>query len=138
MSAPRAESGAIIIPFPLRRPVVEHLTVEDRIGACEWEATAALFGYDRMIIHERLPNDPPDVANFLSIYRAGEKWATWCLARRGGALLAWACGTGADVGRFRTIGEALTAVLLTPASGLSRAGALARLPRPALARAVSP
>jgi hypothetical protein len=141
MSAPRAESGAIIIPFPVRGPVGEHLTVEDRIAACDWEATAILFGYDRMIIHERLPSDPPDVANFLSIYRAGEQWATWCLARRGGSLLAWACATGADIGRFRTIGEALTAILLTPASaaGLSRAGAIS--PRPSrlpLARAVSP
>lgn len=108
-----AERG-IVVPFVLRRPATQHLTARDRIEACRWDEAARLFGYDRLVIHERLSSDPPEVGNFLSIYRTGEPWATWGLARRDDEIFAWNCATGADIGVFESVNAALLAILPPP------------------------
>jgi hypothetical protein len=100
---------AIIIPFA-GRVSRTGLSLRDRMEVASWQAQADHYGYDRMVIHERAACDPPDVDSFLSIYRQGEAWARWGLARCGSTVLAWCSVTGADIGRYATIGEALRAL----------------------------
>ncbi len=96
--------------------------MRDRMDVTNWAESARAHGYDRLVIHERSPNDPDDVDSFLSIYRRGESWARWNVARRGAAVLAWCSVSGADVGPFASVGEALSSlidgrVLPRPAAG---------------------
>jgi hypothetical protein len=82
-----------------------------------WRSVLQPHGYDRLVIHERASCDPPDVDCFLSIYRQGEAWARWGIARCGSSVLAWCSVTGADVGRFSTVGDALRALFPLPGGG---------------------
>jgi hypothetical protein len=75
-----------------------------------WQGRLQPFGCDRMVIHERGPCDPPDLDSFLSIYRRGEAWARWGVARCGSSVLAWCSVSGRDVGRFASVGDALGAL----------------------------
>lgn len=106
--------GAIIVPFSPRAPQRQHLTVRDRMSAANWDAEMPLFGYDRLVIHNRMPGDPPELGDMLLAYRTGEPWAAWGFARDREVILAWACATGADIGRFRDLDEALTRLLCPP------------------------
>ncbi len=80
-----------------------------------WQDRARLAGYDRMVIHARDEGDASEVGNFLSVYRKDQAWSRWGFARSGARVRAWCCLTGADVGEFATLGEALQTVLLDPA-----------------------
>jgi hypothetical protein len=102
--------GANIIPFA--RPVSgqARLSMRDRMDVTVWQESARQFGYDRLVIHERAPCDPPDVDSFLSIYRRGEVWSRWGVARCGATVLAWCSVSGVDMGRFESVGEALRAL----------------------------
>jgi hypothetical protein len=61
---------------------------------------------------------------FLSIYRNGEAWARYGLARCGSTILAWCSVTSADIGRFASMGEALEAVFpMSPGAAGPRGGA---------------
>jgi hypothetical protein len=98
--------GAEIIPF--RKPAGgARLSMRDRMDVTYWQESARQFGYDRLVIHERAPCDPPDVDSFLSIYRRGEAWSRWGVARCGSTVLAWCSVSGADLGQFATVAEAL-------------------------------
>jgi hypothetical protein len=89
-----------------------------------WQGRLLPFGCDRMVIHERGPCDPPDLDSFLSIYRQGEAWARWGLARCGSSVLAWCSVTGADIGRFATVGDALGALFpVSPGAARNRPSA---------------
>jgi len=109
----RSEVECTIIPFP-KRPASAGLTSRDRIEVGRWEEEARLLGYDRLVINDREAFDPPDTDSFLSIYRAGDSWAAWGVARRGGNIVAWCGKTGADLGPFVSVSEALTAILPVP------------------------
>ena len=76
-----------------------------------WQEAARLHGFDRLVVHERSPDDPPDVQSFISLYRHGEQWARWSIARSGGSVLAWCSVTGADIGRFASVADALSALV---------------------------
>jgi hypothetical protein len=106
----RSEAECIIIPFPPRPPLAG-LTSRDRIEVWRWHEEARLLGYDRLVIHDREPFDPPDTDSFLSVYRAGESFSRWGVSRRGSSVLAWCSKTGADLGPFASVSEALTALL---------------------------
>ena len=60
-----------------------------------WTEGARDFGYDRAVIRERHPQDDPHIGDFLSIYRAGEPWAAWGVARHGASVRVWRSATGA-------------------------------------------
>ncbi len=109
-------AGATVIPFAARAARTG-LSVRDRMEIATWQDRLRPLGVDRVVIHERGPCDPPDVDSFLCIYRRGEAWARWGLARCGGNVLAWCCVTGADIGRFGSIGDALLS--LFPAASVS-------------------
>ncbi len=110
MTRLRSEVECIIIPFPFRPPAAG-LTARDRIEVGNWREDARLLGYDRLVIHNREPFDPPDSDGFLSIYRTGEPWSRWGLTRRGSAIQAWCSKTGADLGPFASVSDALSAIL---------------------------
>jgi hypothetical protein len=111
-----APAEAIVIPFPAIAFRQHRLTTRDRIAVLAWTEGARRFGYDRVVIRERHPQDDPHIGDFLSIYRAGEPWAAWGVARHGAWVRVWRSATGADLGEFRSIEEALGAILNAPAT----------------------
>ena len=76
-----------------------------------WQDRARQAGFDRMVIHDRDDGDASEVGNFLSVYLSGQAWSRWGFARAGASIRAWCCLTGADVGEFASMNEALAAVL---------------------------
>jgi hypothetical protein len=76
-----------------------------------WQEQAGRHGFDRLVVHERSPDDAPDVESFISLYRRGEQWARWGIARCGSSVLAWCSVTGADMGRFASVADALSALV---------------------------
>jgi hypothetical protein len=106
----RSEVECIVIPFPGRSPLAG-LTSRDRIEVGRWQEEARLLGYDRLVIHDREKFDPPDTDSFLSVYRAGESFSCWGVSRRGNIMVGWCCKTGADLGPFGSVSEALTSML---------------------------
>ena len=109
-----SEVECIIIPFPQRRQP-SGLTSRDRIEVGNWREGARQHGYDRLVIHDRESFDPPDTESFLSIYRAGDPWSRWGLTRHGSTVSAWCSTTGADLGPFNSVSDALKTIL--PAAG---------------------
>ncbi len=101
--------SAQIIPF-MARPAQAGLSMRDRMEISAWRGQLRSFGYDRVVIHERIACDAPEVDSFLSIYRQGEAWARWNLARCGTSILAWCSVTGTDIGRFGSMREAMAAL----------------------------
>ena len=95
------------------------LTPQDRMQVSFWQDRARQAGYDRMVIHDRDEGDASEVGNFLSVYLRGQAWSRWGFARAGSCIRAWCCLTGADIGEFHSMNEALGAVL----PGASDAGA---------------
>lgn len=87
------------------------LTPHDRMQMSAWHDKARLAGYDRMVIHDRDEGDASEVGNFLSVYRRGQAWSRWGFARSGARIRAWCCLTGADVGDFASLSDALHSVL---------------------------
>ncbi len=102
--------------------------MRDRMRAASWQAGLAMLGYDRLVIHSRVPGDPPELGDLLLAYRIGEPWAAFGFRRQGDAILAWSCATGADIGRFADLDEALTDVLCPPAVQTRQTARLAGAP----------
>jgi hypothetical protein len=103
--------GAKILIFRPRLAKCASLTIKDRMDVAKWRENAGQFGYDRLVVHERLAGDPPELGSYLAVYRRGEPWARWGITRMGQGLMAWCCVTGNDVGSFATVEEALQALL---------------------------
>jgi hypothetical protein len=100
-----------VIPFRPASNTGACLSLRDRMDVMAWRDPANTLGFDRLVIHERSSCDPPDLDSFLGIYRRGEVWASWNLARCGAGVLAWCSRSGADVGRFASVADALEALL---------------------------
>jgi hypothetical protein len=109
---------AAVIPFTGRVSRVG-LSLRDRMEIAMWQPRLLHLGYDRVVVHERGPCDPPELESFLSLYRQGEAFARWGLTRKGESVVAWYSVTGADVGRFGSMEEAF-ATLFPEASGAVR------------------
>ena len=104
--------SGIVIAFAPRPERRAHLTMRDRLSVIHWNA-ALPPGFDRLVIHARLPGDPPELGDMALAYRPAEPWAAWGFARQGEAILTWNCVTGVDAGRFAEMDEALAAVFQT-------------------------
>src|SRR5579864_2490007 len=91
-----------VIPFPAVGLRQNRLTMRDRIQVLAWVERARGLGYDRIVIRDRHPQDDPHIGDFLAIYRSGEPWAAWGVARHGPFIRVWRCATGADLGEFRS------------------------------------
>lgn len=100
-----------VIAFPSHCTAVSRFTLQDRLEIVRHAAALGSAGRDRLVIHERLPIDPPDIGDWLSIYRPGESWACCGIARQRGRIVAWSSVTGEDLGPFATLREALQAML---------------------------
>jgi hypothetical protein len=109
-------AGAVILRFPTQLRRAENwLTLVDRVQALRWQQDEAANRGVRLAIYRRQQDDPPEIGDFVSIYRANEMWAAWGVARRGPSLRLWRSANGADIGEFASMQEALAAVSNTPA-----------------------
>ncbi len=117
----------VVVAFAPRTGAGARLTTCDRIDVNQWQEQASEHGYDRLVIHERTEMDPPDVESFLSVYPRGDVWARWGITRSGASVLAWCSRSGSDIGRFASVGDALSALLLRGgAVGPGRSGEVIR------------
>ncbi len=101
---------ATLLHFPIRPRPANYLTVLDRTQALCWQASEADRRGVRLAIHRRQQDDPPEIGDFVSIYRTNEVFAAWGVARRGPSLRLWRSATGADIGEFATMREALAVI----------------------------
>ncbi len=125
-------STAVIIAFPKAPEAAHKLLPADKTAACEWEFRAAVYGFDRIVIHEQVGGDAPEDGDFVLIYRTGDRWSRWGAARQGAHILLWRCANGAEVGVFPSMQEALN-TLLDPALRTPEAVAKAAEPPPPVA-----
>ena len=102
-----AASGPVATRFTAPR-----FSTGDRLALLEWQNRGAA-GYARLLIEDGQPGCLPDCAAYALIYRRGTSWASWGLTRRGGGMpgiMAWRCSTGATLGVYATMEEALLAL----------------------------
>jgi hypothetical protein len=109
MSSAASAHTATIIQFPVRRAADNRLTKQDRIDVAAWRSSAQIVqcGLSSKDQHD------PELGDYISIYRGTCAWAIWGVARRGNLVSMWRCATGADVGVFATMKEALAVIPLT-------------------------
>ncbi len=104
------DRSGIVVAFTPRADRRMHLTMRDRLSVAHWNATL-LPGVYRLVIHPRLPGDPPELGDMALVYRSADPWAAWGFTRQGERILAWNCVNGLDAGCFAEMDEALAAVL---------------------------
>ena len=102
--------SAEIVPFVAKTCSANRFTAIDRIHALDWDVRSAAPAGARLTIHARRDDDAPEVGEYLSIYRANERWAAWGVARQGEMITVWYGPTGSDLGRFPSMKDALAAV----------------------------
>lgn len=107
----RVKNVVSFVSGPKRLNPASCFNLHDRVDAAAWREAASQAGYDRMIFHCRDDGDAQDVGNFLSLYRRGESWSRLTFARHNWVVEAWCSLTGADLGKFDTLGGALATVL---------------------------
>lgn len=100
------------IVMPFRRPGwrVAGLSLSERMMAARWAERARAFGVRAVRIHDPEPGDDPTVEPFILIYRAGEIWAAWGVARRGAGFEVWRPANGGTVGLFDDLAGALDGI----------------------------
>ncbi len=91
--------------------VANRLTLRDRMELDRWSDVARGRGAGRLVLHERLESDPLEVGNYVAVYAGDGGWASWGLSRRLGGIVVWDSVSGADIGRFASMHEALLWVL---------------------------
>lgn len=102
--------GATVLPFVRRLPVASGLSVRERITALNWAEAARPFGVRAVHIHDPEPGDDPDVNSFLLIYCDDASWAKWGVAMRGGRYELWRPASGATIGWYPTLADALSMI----------------------------
>jgi hypothetical protein len=105
-----ARRSAEIVPFVNKAYTANRFTAMDRIHALDWDMTNAAPAGARLAIHARRDDDAPEVGEYLSIYRANERWAAWGAARQGPVITVWHGPSGSDLGHFPSMKDALAAV----------------------------
>jgi len=89
-----------------------HFTTADRLALADWQNRGA-SGYARVLIEDGRPGTLPDCGAYALVYRPDTPWACWGLTRRLGAapgIMAWRCSTGATLGLYAMMDEALRAL----------------------------
>jgi hypothetical protein len=109
------QHSATILPFRQRAPVPAGLSVSDRIQVLRWSHEASRHGLRATQIHEPEPGDDPSVGPFVLVYRNGDDWAAWGLARKPHGYELWSPANFATIGVYDTIGAALCAISVGPA-----------------------
>lgn len=94
-----------LIPLPVPSPspaLRQRFTIQDRMALEGWRVEGATRGYCRVVTEAG--DGWPDYA---LVYAPGRLWAVWGIALGASGMLVWHCGTGADLGRFASMAEAL-------------------------------
>jgi hypothetical protein len=116
-----------IIPFPDRLRAAPRLTVRDRVALFRWEAMEQAAGrIGRIVLHEDVACDEPELVDFALFYRPGESWAAWGIRRGVRGVSIWRCGDGSEEGPFATAEDALAVLrdwVAAPRIARPRAGA---------------
>ena len=123
-------NSAQILPFVRPQWHANRLTAQDQIDALEWDASHAASVGARLAIFGRQVDDAPEVGDYISIYRADERWAVWGAAREGKLITVWHGPSGSDIGKFSSMKDALASLALGELQIRGRAQPKAR--RPAL------
>lgn len=116
MIPPGLPQLATILCFPESTNPPHQLTMADRIEALHWQATKAIKVGARLAFHRWSSLNAHEGGDYISIYRGDDRWAAWGATRRGHCVSVWRCATGADLGQFSTMREALAALRSTPLS----------------------
>jgi hypothetical protein len=82
-------------------------TSRDLIALTCWMQRSTDHGYRRIVLEDGSGEGGPEEAAYILIYTPGHDWASWGIARGPIGLVIWHCGTGADLGRYETMLEAL-------------------------------
>lgn len=112
-AAQDSPSTATIIAFPepRQRPAaaaaVRRLTLRDRVAAMRWADAVRPAGVSRAAIHS---GGDPQIGDFILIYLTGALWASWVVGCKEAGYSLWRAGSGADLGCYASLAEALAAV----------------------------
>jgi hypothetical protein len=104
---PHAVFSAEIIPFPQARTQGNRLTARDRIEALRWMDSS---GYTRISFDSSGAWGNPELGDFLLIYRRNAGWSSWAVGCCDGGFTVWRPATGATVGWFPRIKDALASI----------------------------
>jgi hypothetical protein len=110
MSIPARDSVVVRFPAPAR-PVANRLSMRDRIEALSWADDIRQFGYTRIVFDTSAQELDPELGDFLLVYRRDAKWATWGVGCVEDRFMLWRPATGATVGWFPTLRDALDNIL---------------------------
>lgn len=101
-------SHLTLVPAPRVKAADEWgFNSRDLIALTCWMQRADGHGYRRVLIEGGTGRGGPEEGGYVLIYAPQRDWARWGIARSGAQLVVWNCGTGADLGRFPTMLEAL-------------------------------
>jgi hypothetical protein len=98
-----------IVWFPVISPRQNRLTPLDRREALSWARSLARL-WCRVVIYDD-PTEDEDIGDFISVYRLGQSWASWGVARRGSHVVLWRSDQGVDIGTFPSVAEALQGIM---------------------------
>jgi len=104
-----APTTAMIMPFPTPKPRPNRLTVADLQDAEDWASGLSKL-WCKLVVYESPAHDE-EIGDFISIYKLGQSWASWGVARRGGSIVLWRADCGSDLGIFSRMRDALDAIL---------------------------
>ena len=96
-------------------------TTADRLELLDWQSRGA-SGYARVLIEDGQPGTLPECAAYALVYCPDTRWASWGLTRRHGAvpgIMAWRCSTGATLGLYADMEEALLALPFAGRDGVT-------------------
>ena len=102
---------AQILRFPraavIPAATANRLTLRDRIELAAWEGLAHARGFSRIEIDTSATDrgSDRDLGDYISLYRAGSRWAAWCVGCARGGLHRLADGWAGDGGVVFDLGR---------------------------------
>jgi len=107
--APTARRSTIV-PFRALTRIGNRLTARDRIAALSWAEQVELHGYARIVIDTAGELSGHEPGDFMLIYPRDAVWARWGIGCGSQGLTLWHAASGATMGTFATMDQALAAV----------------------------
>ena len=102
-------------------------TSRDMMALTQWMQRGEAHGYRRVLIEAGSDAGSPEEGGYVLIYSPERDWASWGVAPCDGGFAIWHCGTGADMGRFPSMLQALDS--LPPAAGAKQVRQACRVMR---------
>ena len=82
----------------------------DLMALHQWMARSEEHGYHRVLIEPGGDSDLPEDGCFALLFAREGSGAAWGVARSSDGVTVWRCGTGADLGRFDSMYQALASL----------------------------